>query len=296
MLIELLESLLKQTEHEGLDFKKSLYFKQRYEDLLKDVIGMANAKISGPRYIVFGVKENTNQIKELFSIQEPIDAATYQEIILENIEPNLVCHLNYVHYEGKLLAILEIPEPQEQPYMLKKQYGSLHKGYCYVRKGSKNEHATRADFDFYYKQGKFEIHIIDNYLMAVDDKNGHAHLECSFRNCTDFPISIRYAFLEVWDSEQMRTNHRLFGFAKKAIGADFRLTIPARIEIIDFFAFEFTSTDCLRFEMDEYGHTELPLHFKLCVIDSLGKDYQGVADDCKVMANGKFLWKVKLKK
>ncbi|MCM0624040.1 ATP-binding protein [Lysinibacillus sp. OL1_EC] len=290
-----LESLLNQTEHEGLDFKKGLYVKQSYEELLKDVLAMANAKIKGSRYIVFGVKENALQIKEIFELSNPVDAATYQEIVLENIEPQLICNLTYISYQEKRLAILEITEPKEQPYLMKKKYGSLHKGFCYVRKGSKNEHATRADFDYFFKQGQFEIHILDKYLAAVDSESGHASLECSFRNCTEFPISIRSAFLEVWDNKQVRTIHRLYGFDKNHIGADFRLSIPAMTEITDYFAFGFTSNDCLILEMNEYGYTNLPLNFKLYVYDTLDNEYYVEVENCRVMAKGKFLWKINSK-
>ncbi|MEA0564469.1 AlbA family DNA-binding domain-containing protein [Lysinibacillus irui] len=116
---ELLVDLLNQTEHEGLDFKKGFYVKQSYEELLKDVLAMANAKIKGSRYIIFGVKENAQQLKDIFEITNPVDAATYQQIILENIEPQLVCHLIYVNYQEKRITVLEIPEPNEQPYLLK---------------------------------------------------------------------------------------------------------------------------------------------------------------------------------
>lgn len=292
---ELLVDLLNQTEHEGLDFKKGLYVKQSYEELLKDVLAMANAKIKGSRYIIFGVKENAQQLKEIFEITNSVDAATYQQIILENIEPQLVCHLIYVNYQEKRIAVLEIPEPNEQPYLLKKKYGTLHKGFCYVRKGSKNEYATKADFDYYYKQGQFEIHILDKYLAAVDPESGHAHLECSFRNCTELPITIRFGGLEVWTDEQLLTRHQLFGYTSNPIGADFRLPIPPKTEVSDYFDFGFTSTDCLRLEMDVYGHTDLPLHFKLYLEDTLGNQYLGEATDCVVFAKGGYLWKVQLK-
>ncbi len=289
---ELLDCLLNQTEHEGLDFKKGLYVKQSYGELLKDVLAMANAKIKGSRYIIFGVKENAQQLKEVFELTSPVDAATYQEIIVENIEPQLICKLTYIKYQGKQIAVLEIPEPKEQPYLMKKKYGLLHKGFCYVRKGSKNEHATRTDFDYYYKQGQFEIHILDKYLAAVDSESGHAHLECSFRNCTEFPISIRHGELEIWDDERIRSRHHLYGFDRSPVGADFRLVVPPKHEITDYFAFSFGSEDCLRLEMNEYGHTDLKIHFKIYLIDTLGNEYFGEANDCNVFAKGDFLWKV----
>ncbi len=296
MDINLLKNLLAQSETEYLDFKKGLYVKANYEELIKDVLAMANAKANGSRYIIFGVKEKVGEEKELFDIKEPVDAATYQELIFENIEPQLTCHLNYLTYNNRLLAVLEIAEPKAQPYLLKKKYGNLHKGFCYIRRGSKNDFTMRADFDYFYKQGQFEIHILDRFLSATDAESGCATLECSFRNCTDFPITIYKGYLEVWDSQKMRTQHRLFGHSRHIPGANFRLPISPKEEVTNYFAFGFESSDCLRLEMDEYGHSDLDLNFRLYLIDTLGNEYLGTADNGMVFAKGDFLWKVKIKK
>lgn len=296
MDIGLLRSLISKSENEYLDFKKGLYVKANYENLLKDVLAMANAKINGSRYIIFGVKETAGQEKELFDVKEPVDAATYQELIFENIEPQLTCHLNYLTYNDYLLAVLEIVEPNSQPYLLKKDYGKLNKGLCYIRRGSKNDFALRVDYDYFYKQGRFEIHILDRFLSATDAESGCATLECSFRNCTDFPITIYKGYLEVWDSQRMRSQHRLFGHSRHIPGADFHLAISPKEEVTNFFAFGFESSDCLRLEMDEYGHSDLDLNFKLYLIDTLGNEYLGEAESCVVFAKGDFLWKVKRRK
>lgn len=293
---DILRNLINESENEYLDFKKGLYVKANYENLLKDVLAMANAKIDGSRYIIFGVKETAGQEKELFDVKEPVDAATYQELISENIEPQLTCHLNYLTYNNRLLAVLEIVEPKAQPYLLKKKYGNLHKGLCYIRRGSKNDFALLADFDYFYKQGQFEIHILDRFLSATDAESGCATLECSFRNCTEMPITIYKGYLEVWDPQKMRSIHRLFGHSRHIPGADFRLAIPPKEEVTNYFAFGFESSDCLRLEMDEYGHSNLDLNFKLYLIDTLGNEHLGTAENCMVFAKGKFLWKVKARR
>ena len=130
-------------------------------------------------------------------------------------------------------------------------------------------------------------------MAAVNPESGHAHLECSFRNCTELPITIRFGGLEVWTNKQLLTRHRLFGYTSNPVGADFRLPIPPKTEVSDYFDFGFTSTDCLCLEMDVYGHTDLPLHFKVHLEDTLGNQYYGEAKDCVVFAKGKYLWKVR---
>ncbi|MFC4321327.1 hypothetical protein [Litchfieldia salsa] len=71
------------------------------------------------------------------------------------------------------------------------------------------------------------------------------------------------------------------------------MEIPPKAEITKDFRFGFESSDCIRLEMDEYGHSDLELNFKLYLLDTLGNEYVGKAHDCIVFAKGEFLRKVK---
>lgn len=257
---------------------------------------MANSKSDGSRYIIMGIKEKEVGQKNALGITETVDPSNYQQLIFENIEPMLSCELHYVIYKDTRLAILEIITPKEQPYILKKQYKRLHKGFCYVRRGDTNDFATRADFDYFYKQGRFEMRILDSMLRAVNPNSGCAALECSFRNLTDFPITIQYGILEVWDQNSLRSKHRLFGQNNEIVGADFRLSLPAKSEIVIDFLFNFESSDCLRLGLDKDGYTNETFQFRLKLVDTTSNEYCITVDDCNVFAKGDILWKVKLKK
>lgn len=138
-------------EREGtkLDFKREQYNKEKYQDLLKDIMAMANAPIEGKRYIIVGVKEKTDGSKEFHSIpkDEIVDQATYQQIVRENIEP----HINFSYYsielDGNILGIIEIDKCDNPPYMMKKDYRALKKGECLIRRGSQQERMTRRDLE-----------------------------------------------------------------------------------------------------------------------------------------------------
>jgi Putative DNA-binding domain len=138
-------------EREGttLDFKKEQYHKEKYQDLIKDIISMANAPVEGKRYIVVGVKDKPDGTKEFFSIprEEFVDQATYQQIVRENVEPNIDFSYYPIELDGNLLGIFEIDKCNNPPYMMKKDYRTLKKGECFVRKGSQQERMTRRDLD-----------------------------------------------------------------------------------------------------------------------------------------------------
>ena len=290
----LLEELLTKNESEKLDFKATLYRREHYEALLKDILGMANANVLGSRYIIMGVKQYITGESDIIGLLgEAIDSSTFQQLVFENIEPSLHIELHYLKFQEKQLAVLEIVTPEEQPYMLKKQYGKLHKGTCYVRKGATNGYALRSDFDRLYKKQPFEIRILHPMLRAVDPDCGCASLECSFRNLTEFPVTIYRGFLEVNGHEGMRSRHFLSGYERDIPGADYRLYLAPKTEITGDFQFDFTSSDCLRIGLNTDGYIEEALQFTLTLVDTTHTEYSITIDDCRVFAKGDYLWKVR---
>ncbi len=100
---------LYENENTALDFKKSQYQKVKFPDLIKDIMAMANAKVSTDRYIIVGVLHQSNENRDLLGIgEEFIESAIYHQLIRENIEPEI--HFEYVHHPfgGKLFGIFRI--------------------------------------------------------------------------------------------------------------------------------------------------------------------------------------------
>ena len=75
----------------NLDFKGSQYPREKHADLIKDIIAMANADTNDERYIIIGVIYNKEGRKELRGISRAdfIDDAVYQELIQNNVEPDI---------------------------------------------------------------------------------------------------------------------------------------------------------------------------------------------------------------
>ena len=137
-------------EHTGLDFKATQYRKDATHELLKDVIAMANAFIEGDRFIITGVKKYPDGKFTVNPIPqgEFQDSATYQQLVLNNIEPDL--HIDYQPhlYKGnQLVGVFTIPAGSDKPYMMKKQNGTRKPGESFVRKGSVITLLMRKDID-----------------------------------------------------------------------------------------------------------------------------------------------------
>jgi predicted HTH transcriptional regulator len=107
-----------ENESTGVDFKAKQYVK--HEDLLKDLIAMANANVTGDRHVIVGMKHLPDGNRKFWGINqnEFVDSATYHQLARENIEPEI--HFDYSPYEfeGHLLGVLRVYNCNDQPYMI----------------------------------------------------------------------------------------------------------------------------------------------------------------------------------
>lgn len=147
--MELEELIRFENENTGLDFKAGQYPTSAFESLIKDIMAMANAHIVGDRYIVCGVKHRPDGTREFRSIDEKdfVDAATYQQLLHDNVEPEI--HLDYSpkRIDGNLLGVFRIYDCTDRPYMMRKAFGKLQQGDAFIRRGTHQARLTRQDID-----------------------------------------------------------------------------------------------------------------------------------------------------
>lgn len=131
-----------------LDFKKEEYKKENYTALLKDVMSMANALNTECKRIIIGVKYTPGEEKNFCGLETIADQGTLENIIQENIEPNISFRYYSYTFKGTMLGVLEIFDNFNKPYMMKKDYGSgLKRGDAWIRKGSRQSRVIREDLD-----------------------------------------------------------------------------------------------------------------------------------------------------
>lgn len=155
--MDLIENLiLYENENTTVDFKKEEYKKQKYVALLRDVLAMANANSNSDRHIIIGLKPTKND-RGLFGIQgDLIDSATIEQLVHNNIEPEIF--ISYFPYScrGLTFGIIKISNCTDRPYLMKKDFGEgknmLRIGEGYIRKGSFQMRLTRVDYDAILEQ------------------------------------------------------------------------------------------------------------------------------------------------
>jgi len=169
---EINELILFENENTRLDFKRDEYHKENYSSFLKDIISMSNSNTKEDRYILIGLKPKSGDDRGFVGIPgELTDSAILQQLVYENIEPELSLeYLPYKH-ENYLIGVLKISNPNNPPYLMKKDYGNgknkLYRGEGFIRKGTHQTRLTRKDYDRFTNQKN-------------DDKYFKADVEFSF--------------------------------------------------------------------------------------------------------------------
>jgi hypothetical protein len=151
-----LEELIRyELEGTRIDFKRSQYSRDMHAALLKDCIALANAGVDGDRYIICGVGVNQDGTRDFNSIREHefVDAAIYQQLVRENIDPDFDLEYRPFRIDGHLLGVMRIKNCVDPPYVMRKKFGDrLEQGDVFIRKGSHNTRAGRQDLDRIYKR------------------------------------------------------------------------------------------------------------------------------------------------
>lgn len=297
---KIIELIQNGYECDYLDFKAKQYNKENYSDMIKDIMAMANSHVQRDKYIIVGVKHKPNGGKDIIGIleEEFVDVSVYQQIVMENIEPEIKFEYIPFEYQGKLIGILKVfGGNKEKPYMMKKQNKWLHIGQCYIRKGANNTNAVRKDFDAFYSLGeKFELKIMQPILAAVYSDLGCAAITVTMRNYTKLPLVIIAGQLNVFNNNgQQLSQHNVYGFENKIGGADFKLAFMPMEEKCGEICVGFSSTDCLNLGLDEDGFTNEKFVFELNLYDTNENEYNTTVENGLIFAKGDFLWKVQLK-
>jgi hypothetical protein len=157
---ELFESLLFEEESTTLDFKKEQYrFVKSTDDekseLLKDLVGFANAWRRSKAYILIGVQEVRGAESVVVGIQqsEQLDDHSLQQFV--NSLLNTPIHFQYraYSYRDKQVGVFVLDEDQQRPVYLKRNYGKLEKEKVYIRRGSSTDPSKPATIEEIARMG-----------------------------------------------------------------------------------------------------------------------------------------------
>lgn len=108
------------------------------EELVKEVIGLANARVDGPRHILFGVNPGAIEGSKIVGISDGAmpDLKKAHRHISELIEPAISLAFIFDEFGGKLVGALEISDCDEGPFAVGQDYSrELSRGKSWIRDG-----------------------------------------------------------------------------------------------------------------------------------------------------------------
>jgi len=108
------------------------------EELVKQVIGLANADVEGPRNILFGVNAAAATGSGIVGIADSdmADLKKAHRLLSQLIEPVLQLAFIYDRINGKLVGTLEIDGCDDGPYVVGQDFSNaLARGQCWIREG-----------------------------------------------------------------------------------------------------------------------------------------------------------------
>ncbi len=150
---ELFERLLYEEESTTLDFKKEQYRFTKATDtekseLLKDILGFANAWRRSEAYILIGVQDVRGGRGSVIGIPATDHLADHslQQFVNNLTNQPVRFHYEAFGFEGKQVGIISIDE-QTRPIYLKRPYGKLEGEKVYVRRGSSTDPTKAASLE-----------------------------------------------------------------------------------------------------------------------------------------------------
>lgn len=181
-------------ENDFIDFKSEFYKKDNKRERIKDIVAFANSHSNEPsRYIIFGIKEGQGSDKRVFhDLVLNEDPAELQQLIQNNVEPDITFNLYEYRYQGHKLIILEITENNDRPYMIKKDIMGLKKGDIFIRSNSTIRKAERRDLDLIYKRKQNVFNSKDVDLnFSPNGQKSEKFQETIIRETSKLPSSLR---------------------------------------------------------------------------------------------------------
>lgn len=163
------------------------YGRAHREQMVREVLGLANADVQDDRYIVFGAHHDGTSMN-IIGLTDADKNCLEDDIarIGELIEPDLDIKVNYEIIDGKPIAVLHIRNCGDPPYVVKETVSErLQRGECWIRKDGKIGLALRSDLDRMY--GKIQAADSPSVLVGFNGQADCQVLEVEIPDRADPP-------------------------------------------------------------------------------------------------------------
>ena len=146
----LLKQLLQQSSMSPNLLFRDPFIKHTPEQLVKEVISLANIDFNGARYIIFGVNLGTMQGSGIVGVAESgiADLKKAHQLISALIKPTLQLAFLFDNIDGKIVSALEIDGCDAAPYVVGQDFSKkLAGGQSWIREGKELRGVDSIDLE-----------------------------------------------------------------------------------------------------------------------------------------------------
>ena len=183
----------------GFQFCEIAYGPDGMRRFLRDVIALANASVSGNRYIVTGVGLDDKGQKRVQSIdrEDFSGSPPYQSIVADNIEPPVRITYQPVTLQGKRVGVYEISDCQDRPYMMRIDHSErLRRGDAYIRMNETAVKMGRRQLQELFAKKFREAVPADNVEIGFPGEIIHKDLQIETADLSQLPSTLASAKLK----------------------------------------------------------------------------------------------------
>lgn len=289
-------------ETELCDFKRQYYVKAKNSDLVKDIVAFANNPSNEDKCIIFGVDDKTKETYDI-DISTIPDISTIENLLSEKVEPFVSVDLQSCDFGGKTFAYLTVSgKNTNRPYVIKNDYDKIVRGDIYIRKGTSNQKANRADIDKMYRLNRTKkIEIFDDYIIVepfhIDgvgpDDYTYGKISVEITNHSDKPFVLSSGKIEI-RNEYDTIDRIVNDILPNHMISDNPISVQANSQIVTPILFQFESRDCVSLRFTDEGYMNYPTTAKTVFYDTNGIEYHSTEKRVAIFVKGDILHKVRL--
>jgi len=167
------ERLLFEEESATLDFKRDQYqfsgaSDEQKSELLKDILGFANAFRREDAYILIGVEDVRGGKSDVVGVPHHLDDHSLQQFVNGKTNKTLRFHYEAVAAAGKQVGVIRIESDQPRPLFLLHDFGKLRKNEVYIRRGSSTDPTKPALPDEIALMGSSHVPVLQKGDVIVE--------------------------------------------------------------------------------------------------------------------------------
>ena len=121
------------------------------QELIADVVALANSGWAGKRYVVFGVEVVPGSAeRRVRGLSDTPNTHMWQQLLREYVEPDVRIEYRTETLADRRVGVLVVLPCPNPPYLMKRTLGTLERGGGFIRRGTLRDRLVREDLETFY--------------------------------------------------------------------------------------------------------------------------------------------------